>query len=104
MDIPSLKLIITSENRIPSKPHSSLIYFLLNDLGECIYIGSTQNLFSRLRHHQFSKNFSDYRILEISKIPSETFKFEKIYISKYKPSLNVTTYGTVSYEQYNFRG
>ncbi|HSH52170.1 MAG TPA: GIY-YIG nuclease family protein [Bacteroidales bacterium] len=63
------------------------VYYIY--LGEsCIYIGSSKNLYKRLKEHKYQKTFDSVRLVKMdSEYKAKTF--ERLEIFRIQPELNV---------------
>lgn len=66
-------------------PDGSFVYFLVND-GECVYVGQTRNLRSRLRRHRSDKAYDSVYYLHVS--ADMRLSVESEWIAKLKPIYN----------------
>ena len=73
-------------NIIKSSKNKYIYFLLLNN--ELVYVGkSNNNLLQRLNDHIKNKEFDDVYVREVSDVKSLN-KYEKKYITKYRPKLN----------------
>lgn len=69
-----------------SVPDTSGVYFLIRD-GAIVYVGQSNNVYSRVRSHKKDKTFDRIAVIECKE--KELLHLEKLYIKKFKPILNV---------------
>lgn len=63
------------------------VYYIYSDTNECIYIGSSKNVYKRFKEHKYKLSFSYIKLVSFgSQIDCKTF--ERIEIFKNKPVLN----------------
>ena len=93
MLLPTFELIVEGDIKVPLKSNPFVVYFLLYE-EELVYIGKTNNLFSRLSAHiaEGKKTFDDYYIAIFDTDSDNLTHIERIYIEKYLPMYNKRVY------------
>lgn len=75
------------------------IYFLLNNDGNKIYVGESENFYNRIRQHLKSKDFWDYAISFVSQ-NNDLTKADVKYL-EYLSTLEINNIGNVSLDENN---
>jgi len=65
------------------------VYFICENDGSIIYIGSTVDLDSRLRYHSIRKEFNNKPMFFFNTTKNKRKKIEKILIEEIKPEYNI---------------
>ena len=82
----------SKERRKNNLPNFYFVYFVYNNNEELIYIGKTNDIYNRIRQHQFENRFNenDVYFIEFELLQSlcDAGVREIYYINKYKPILN----------------